>query len=79
MSTADVLGLYGFDKRPELAKICRYITLTDEDCISRGLYSDDLRTLYLLGKRSICECIVLSYLYGQAKGYRTCKQKERAR
>lgn len=70
-----VLGLYGFNRRPELGKICRYIKLTDGECLKRGMYSDDLKTLFLLGKKSICECIVLSYLYGQAKGYRTRDQR----
>lgn len=70
-----VLGLYGFNRRPELGKICRYIELTDVECLKRGMYSDDLKTLFLLGKKSICECIILSYLYGQAKGYRTRDQR----
>lgn len=69
------LELYGFSKNPELGKICRYIELTDEACMEKELFYDDLMPLFLLGKKSIFDCVVLSYSYGQAKGYRSCQQK----
>ena len=75
MTATDVLGLYGFDKRPELGKICRYIQRTDKGFLSKDMYSDDLRALYLLGLESVCESIILSFYFGQAKGYRACDEK----
>lgn len=79
MNAKDALALRGFDKKPELAKICRYIMRTDSDCLRKQLYSDDLRDLYVLAMDSVCDSVVLSYLYGQAKGYRTCMEKVRVK
>jgi hypothetical protein len=76
LTATDVLDLYGFDRRPELRKICRYIQRTDKGRLSKDMYSDDLRALYLLGEESVCESIILSFYFGQAKGYRACEQKK---
>ena len=75
MNAKDALAFRAFDKKPESAKICRYILRTDNDCLRKQLYSDDLRDLYVLAMDSICDSGVLSYLYGEAKGYRTCMKK----
>ena len=77
MNAKDALALRGFDKKPELAKICRYILRTDSDCLRKQLYSDDLRGLYVLAMDSVCDSVVLSYYYGQAKGFRACEEKKR--
>ena len=79
MNAKDALALRGFDQKPELAKICRYILRTDNDCLGKQLYSDDLRDLYVLAMDSVCDSVVLSYYYGQAKGYRTCLEKARVK
>lgn len=69
-----VLDLYRFSRRPELGKICRYIELTEGDCLRKDMYSDDLKTMWLFGRRQLADALILSYLYGQAKGYRTCNE-----
>lgn len=77
MTPTDMLEIHGFNRLPELARICRYITLTDANCGKKDLYSDDLKELFLLGQESVFDCIILSYLYGQAKGFRTCQELNR--
>ena len=77
MNAKDALALRGFDKKPKLAKICRYIMRTDSYCLRKQLYSDDLRDLYVLAMDSVCDSVVLSYYYGQAKGFRACDEIRR--
>lgn len=71
------LEMFGFSNRPELRKICTYILRTDCRCERKAMYSDDLKTLFLLSQEDTVAGIVLSYAYGQAKGFRTCQQIER--
>ena len=79
MNAKDALALRGFDKKPELAKICRYIMRTDSYCLRKQLYSDDLIDLYVLAMDSVCDSVVLSYYYGQDKGFRACEEKKKGR
>lgn len=75
-NSARNLELYGFPKQPELRKIVRYIQRTDGDCTRKSMMADELKTLFLFSQKGcVCHAIILSYFFGQAKGFRTCQEK----
>ena len=72
----NIISLYGFRDVPGAERIVRYIELTDEECAEGTMLSDDLRAMYLLGRRSIGDAIMMAFTFGQAKGYRACQRKD---
>ena len=73
----NTLALFRLDSKPELRSMCRYVERTDGRCLDKPLYGDELRVLYTLGQKNICDAITAAYVYGQAKGFRRCQELNR--
>ena len=71
-----VMDLYGFLGKPELKKIVGYILRTDDMCVERDLYSDEVFALYRMSKKNVFDAVVLAFFFGQAKGVRTVLRKK---
>lgn len=63
----------------KIEQIRKYIMATKiPDNEKYGMYLNDMKALYQLGKQDIYAMLSVAFQYGRAKGYRAAKREVRA-